>query len=102
MKERDKAPSQFVLEGLYNTTAIVAHVLGTDGDRPVSWWAWRIGSRAIQYSLLSIPIALPPWIAWGGAFMQWWIPICGIMWISQLGFMAWKMSKILRANLWRR
>jgi hypothetical protein len=101
VKEKDKIPAEGVLIALYNLSAIFAHALGTDGDRPISWWSWRIGTRMLQYAILGLSIALPLWVIWGGVFLSTWITIYGIMWLGQIMFMGFKLWKVLRSNIRR-
>jgi hypothetical protein len=101
MKERDKIPAEGVLIALYNASAVVAHVLGTDGDRPVSWWSWRLGTRMLQYAILGLSIALPLWVIGGGALWPYWATLYGIIWVGQLSIMTWKLGKILWSNFRR-
>jgi hypothetical protein len=101
MKERDKTPAEGVLIALYNISAIFAHVLGTDGDRPISWWSWKIGTRMWQYAALGLSIALPLWVIGGGALLTYWCYVYGIIWIGQLSIMAWKLGKVLWSNFRR-
>src|SRR5574343_782982 len=61
-----------VLQFLVNLSAAVAHIFGTENERPVNAWAWRLGSRSMQYAGMGIFIALPICLATGYAFGQVW------------------------------
>jgi hypothetical protein len=105
VKETDKRPAEAVLVALYNLSAVWVHISGADADRPVSWWAWRIGSRAFQFGLLSVVIGMPfSVLAWalGICFLDFprlWAYSFIILWSAQLLMMAVKLGRVWRANL---
>jgi hypothetical protein len=98
MNETDKKPSEWVLITLYNLSAALTHILGADNLRPVSWWAWRVGSRMVQYAFLALPISLPLWIAFGGPFWNYWVLAFSGIWLTQIETIIWRIINLL----WRR
>lgn len=77
-----------LLQALVNCSAALAHIFGTEGERPVSTWAWRLGSRSMQYAGLGIVIAIPLWAAANvfvlSPFILYWLGAWAGCWVCQL------------------
>jgi hypothetical protein len=77
--------TEAILQFLVNASAAAAHILGSEGERPVSAWAWRLGSRSVQYGLLAIIIALPLFVAGPFSFGTLWTVCWAGCWACQIG-----------------
>lgn len=94
---KERSADIWVLEVLVNLSAAVAHILGTEGERPISAWAWRLGSRSLQYGVLAAFIALPAFLA-VGVFLA--VPF-GIIWVAAW-LACWACQTIAQAREWHK